>query len=321
MLRAAAVAMSVAVTSLGFSAGCSSGARPAAIPDAGPNSTAPARPATCVGREGSPGDYRYRIHTASGLREYLLHVPPAYRASEPVPLVLNFHGFGSDPDQQELISRMTHAADARGLILAYPRGRDASWNAGLCCGESLRTNLDDVQFVRDVLAFVERDYCIDTRRIYATGMSNGGFMAYRLACEMSDRIAAVASVSGMLGIRNCSPERPVAVLHFHGTGDALVPFDGDPTRGFPSAHQTIARWEALDACPSGAIPSARNGEVECASRSGCAGGTEVALCVIDGGGHTWPGGPQLPFTGLGATTRDVDATETILDFFARHALP
>ena len=315
MLRAAAVALIVAVT-----LGCSP-SRPPAIPDSGPSSSAPAVPSQCSGRSGAHGDYRYRIHSGGGIREYLLHVPPGYLASDPVPLVFNFHGFGSDPDQEELLSRMTHAADARTLILVYPRGRDASWNAGLCCGESLRTAVDDVQFVREMLTLIERDYCVDTRRIYATGLSNGGFMAYRLACEMSERFAAVASVSGMLGIRDCRPSRPISVLHFHGTSDTIVPFDGDPVRAFPSARETIAQWEAIDQCPSGAVPVARNGDVECASRTRCAAGTEVAFCVVDGGGHTWPGGPSLPFIGLGETTRDVDATEAILDFFARHTLP
>src|SRR5690606_3308049 len=143
-------------------------------------------------------------------------------------LVLNFHGFTSADWQEALLTRMDREVDARGVIVAYPQGVATSWNAGACCGTAWADAVDDVGFVRALIEHLEAEYCIDARGVDATGMSNGGFLSHRLACELSDRIAAIAPVAGVLGVdpASCAPSRPVPVWQFHGTEDPLVPYEG-----------------------------------------------------------------------------------------------
>jgi polyhydroxybutyrate depolymerase len=233
-------------------------------------------------------------------------------------VVLNFHGFTSDPFQEALLSGMNAAAEARGMIVAYPAGIANSWNAGQCCGLSAWTTMvDDVRFVRDAIDAIGREYCVDGRRVFATGMSNGGFLSHRLACEASDRIAAIAPVAGVLGVLPCLPRRPVPVLHFHGTLDPLVAYYGLPL-GFASVPATFAGWQLRERCLGPERVTYERGDARCVARDGCEGGSEVILCTVDRGGHTWPGGLPVP---LGYTTRNLDATAMMLDFFARHPMP
>jgi polyhydroxybutyrate depolymerase len=188
--------------------------------------------------------------------------------------------------------------------------------------------VDDVAFVRDLLDEIEARYCIDPKRVYATGMSNGGFLSHRLACEVSDRIAAVAPVAGVLGIppESCNPGRPVPVLHFHGTADPMVPYTGGtpliPQLGvgivFRSVANTMSHWRSKNACSGFEKTFYANGDATCVEWPDCAMGAQTALCTIDGGGHTWPGGVPIP---AGKTSTDIDATATMLEFFAAHPLP
>jgi polyhydroxybutyrate depolymerase len=270
-----------------------------------------AAPLPACGRAAPTGDSNRSLSSNGVQRRYRLSVPPGYRG-EPMPLVFDFHGRGSNGNQQLLLSRMADGAEAHGMLSAHPEGIDKQWNAGFCCGGA-----DDVQFVRDMLEDIGRDYCLDQHRIFATGMSNGGFFALRLACELPDRIAAVASVAGGLTQEPCKPSRPVPVLIIHGTADEVVPYQGRAPR-FRAIPETAERWAGLDRCQKTWAESLRRGEVVC-KRTACAAGTEVELCTVEGGGHTWPGG--LPVPRFGATSRDLNATDYILDFFLRHPAP
>ncbi len=262
-----------------------------------------------------------------GPRSYVLHVPAGYDGAQPVPLVLNFHGFTSNAGQQIIFSGMNETSDARGFVLAYPEGIGTSWNGGACCGQAATAGLDDVEFARVVVNDVANRACVDMRRVYATGMSNGGFMSHRLACEASDVFAAIGPVAGVVGIpfEQCNPGRPVPVIHFHGTNDALVPYGGGQlgfpglTAGnFPSVPDTFGLWGGKNQCKRGPEVTNQVGAATCETLSDCAGGVRVTLCTIQGMNHCWPGKAFCP---LLPSNTDLNANDAMLDFFMQFELP
>ncbi len=266
-------------------------------------------------------------------RTYHLHVPPQYDMTTPLPLVLVLHGGGGNATSAERETGMTTEADRAGFLVVYPDGtgpradRLLTWNAYACCGDAERQNVDDVGFLRALVGQLQGDYPVDAKRIYATGLSNGGMMSYRLACEAADLFAAVAPVSASLDTDACAPSQPVSILHIHGTDDGNVPYNGGRgTKVFPgtaSAREdrpvayAIATWGRLDECDPTPV-HAEQGKVSRDDYLNGAGGTEVVLYTIRGGGHAWPGGPRLSRL-LDAPYPDFDATGTIGSFFATHA--
>ncbi len=287
-------------------------------------------PTHCAAKTGTAGDHTILL-TSNGLpRSSFVHVPSSYDPSLGTMIVLNFHGFTSNALEQIVLARMNPAADARKFIVVYPDGIASSWNAGDCCGDSWTNDVDDVKFTKDLLAKLEDDYCIDPKRIYAAGFSNGGFLAYRLACEMADVFAAVAPVAGAQGISpdQCHPSRPVPVLQFHGTSDFVVPYNGGTPISpidfggpitFRSVNDTTDIWRVKNGCLEEPHQIYQKGDATCNEWSGCRGGSDVTLCTIDGGGHAWPGGVSVPF--LGKTSTDISATDTIVNFFLAHQMP
>jgi polyhydroxybutyrate depolymerase len=253
-------------------------------------------------------------------RTFHVRLPSSFDNEQPTPLVLSFHGRAVNAALQEAGSGFTATGDAEGFIVVYPEGLGAqpSWNAGACCGESMQENVDDVGFVDAMLDRLESELCIDTARVYANGLSAGGYMSYALACERADRFAAVASVAGMTAVFPCSPARPIPVLHFHGTDDAIVPYE--PTSGFSamSVDNQINAWAERNGCAGPPSVFLNEEDVLCERYDSCNDGAEVALCTIDGGGHQWPGGVSIPF--LGANTDAISATQMMWDFFSAHAL-
>jgi polyhydroxybutyrate depolymerase len=253
-----------------------------------------------------------RLSTAGTTRRFLLVLPEEQPAT-PMPLVLNFHGLFESPQLQQLLTRMDAATRSRGWALAYPHGVGLSWNAGVCCGRAKDEQRDDVQFVRELVAQLGRELCLDLRRVYATGISNGGFFSYRLACEAGDLIAAAAPVAALDPLA-CTPRRPVPVLAINGTGDFIVPFGGG-LLGMPSAQESFSRWRARNRCAGAERVAFAQGDSTCVLAEGCA--ADTARCTVDGGGHTWPAG--YPAVWLGKTTQELDATGTVLEFFAAQA--
>src|SRR5262245_49018159 len=200
--------------------------------ESGPPDVA-ATPGDCSSATLAPGDDSETLEHDGQSREFLVHVPSSYDGATAVPLVLDIHGLTSSARQQAAISGWRRKADEEGFIVVHPQGLDASWNAGsLCCGNSQRSGVDDEGFLRAVVRRLESEACIDARRVYATGLSNGGGMSHLLACNAADLFAATAPVSMGNGTLPCQPARPISVVMTRGTQDPLVPFDGGL---FPSA--------------------------------------------------------------------------------------
>lgn len=255
-------------------------------------------------------------------RTFLVDYPAAELSlddEKPRPLVLAFHGWGGSPEQLERTTKIAAGINGRGWIAVRPAGSGQSFNAGTCCGKASQAGVDDVAFARKIVALVEEEACVDKKRVYSTGFSNGGFLSHRLGCEAADTFAAIASVGGTLGISSCTPSRPLAVLQVHGARDAVVKWDGTPKSNWSSVATAIDTWRKIDACGADeAAPIYARGKMKCTRASACSAGTELILCRDEQAGHTWPGGPTS--TGKWGS-QDLDATGYVLDFFARHAMP
>ncbi len=240
-------------------------------------------------------------------RTYRLFVPT--RPKKPAPLVLVLHGGFGTGARVASQTGFDAEAEKRGFIAAYPDGLGRAWNAGPCCGASSRLGVNDVAFVSKLLDKLGLQYSIDKRRIYATGISNGGLFSYTLACRLSGRIAAAAPVAATL-ISACTPSRAVSILHVHGLDDENIPFEGGRgTRGvtgydWPPAQQGVDRWRTLDGCPATGKTTV-GGAVTTNAWTPCRNGTEVRLVALAGVAHAWPKEPYA-------------ATPEIWRFFAAH---
>jgi polyhydroxybutyrate depolymerase len=273
------------------------------------------------------GDFDFTLQHGNDMRAYRVHVPPGYDPAKPAPVLVVMHGGGGNMNIQADDRYYGHEAraDREGAIVVFPNGTSrfasgkfATWNAGDCCAGAVQRNADDVGFIRAVVADVQKRWTIDMRRVYATGMSNGGMMAYRLACEAADVFTAIASVAGTDGTRECRPSRPVPVLHIHAKDDPRVLFDGGQGRGITShvsVPATIAKWVKQDRCAADARRVLDRPGAYCEVHAPCDGGAQVELCVTDTGGHSWPGGAKP--RGGPAPSQALSANDIMWDFFHR----
>jgi polyhydroxybutyrate depolymerase len=250
---------------------------------------------------------------------------------------LAFHAAETNASRLLCSCGLNEKADKEGFIAVYPNGtgrrqQRLTWNAGNCCGSASRNHVDDVGFTRALLDDLARVANVDAKRVFATGISNGAMLCYRLAAELSDRIAAIAPVSGAMGTETCHPQRPVPVMHFHGTDDAVLPIGGGigpqflATGVLPSVAQSIHLWATADGCPEEPVVvdmpnKADDGTTVQRWKYGPGkDGAEVVLFVIRGGGHTWPGRePRVKF--VGTSTRNISANDLMWEFFQRHPMP
>jgi polyhydroxybutyrate depolymerase len=275
-----------------------------------------------LGGTPGPGTKSVSFEFGGRDRSYLIHVPASYHDREPVPLIVVLHGGGQSPASAEHMSHMSEKAEHRNFIVIYPSGtsrlgRMPTWNSGSCCAYAMNNHIDDVGFLRALIDKLENDYAIDPRRVFITGISNGGMMSYRVACELSDKVAAIAPVEGALDVA-CNPAQPVSVIIFHGTADHLVPFDGGSTPfQIGSKRSDVPVKDAVkfrvdhDVCAS-RPKREETSAVHTDFYSGCKDGTSVVLYAIPGGHHSWPGDPLTP---------QINATDTMLGFFADHPKP
>jgi polyhydroxybutyrate depolymerase len=264
------------------------------------------------------------------VRTFLLHVPLSYDGRQRMPLVIVLHGGGGNADSVVEMSGMSARADSAGFIAVYPNGTGAlgndrllTWNVGNCCGYALDNGVDDVGFIRGLIARLEVELAIDPARVYATGVSNGGMLSYYLAVELSDKIAAIAPVSGAMDMPDPQPGSPVSVIIFHGTADEHVLYNGGVplqqldthTRVDKSVAYAVNFWVAFDGCTlSGNVT---RGHIITTSYGGGKNGTGVVLYAIVGGGHAWPGGNAVRLGG-DTPTQEISATDLMWDFFAAH---
>lgn len=285
-------------------------------------------------RNSATGDEKHSINVDGLTRNYLLHVPDDLPQGKPAPLVLVFHGGGGHDWNMPGFTHFDDLADQEHFIVAYPDAVNRNWNDSRGMATA-----DDVGFTRALIANISRAHSIDAHRVYATGISNGGFFSNRLACDLSDRIAAVASVAATMPkplVAECKPSRPISVLYIQGTEDPLVPINGG-TVGFVhgrsrgeniSLADSATFWRENDRMTSASemkyLPDRFNDGTH-VRREIWTGGkddTEVDVYTIEGGGHTWPGGPQyLPKVIVGKASQNLNATRTIWEFFQGQELP
>ena len=283
------------------------------------------------------GDPKVEIEYAGLDRSYLLHLPDPL-PNNPLPLVVVLHGGGGSAESMARMTGFDAEADRGGFIVAYPEGTDRghpflsligkpgflTWNAGSCCGYAQENNIDDVGFIRAVVAQVIKDDGADPKRVYATGISNGGMMAYRLACEASDVFTAIAPVSAVQEVQDCKPAQAVSVFHIHGAEDQNVPIQGGVGKKAHEKEQrapvqdTIDFWVKQDGCS--VTVHSKEPDVDMTNYGGCRDGSEVAYFVIQDGGHAWPGGQRIA-SFLDKPSDALNATSEIWRFLKEHSKP
>ena len=267
------------------------------------------------------------------VRQYKVHVPEGYDPKVPAPVVFCIHGLGQDA----LLFCVTGAAmntksDQAGFVLVMPNGYQNSWNAGTCCGGASTEMLDDVALFRAIFAEVGKHVNVDLDRVYATGLSNGGYMSYRLACDAADIFTAVAPGAAAIGTNDigggtntasdftmCKPSQPISILDIHGTQDPLIPYSLQAP--------TISRMAMNDGCGTTTAPASQpvsGGDTKCVSSEGCPSGIELTACTIENGGHCWFGSPDCGTGGgdiglaiVGNNSDTMKNTDMVWEFFKR----
>ena len=288
------------------------------------------------GKAATSGTTTQHLTVAGTDRRYLLSIPASYRKRIPAPLVLDFHGLGSDMQQQAIYSGLDAKGAAEGYVVITPDGSGSlikRWVPPPLPGP-------DVDFVKAILATTQRTLCIDPERVFATGISNGAIFSTALASALPGRLAAIAPVAGVNGTKVCTAGTPpTAVLAFHGTADPIVPYGGGAyfsgangtSAAAPHAIGTrlgglqaqpvddaVASWAAFDGCGTPATTTATATDVEHVVYPDCPPSGAVELYRVLGGGHTWPGGIAVNGDRLGPTTTSIDATALMLAFFDAH---
>ncbi|ACG72802.1 Poly(3-hydroxybutyrate) depolymerase-like protein [Anaeromyxobacter sp. K] len=292
--------------------------------------------ATSAAQAISPGgtpQIEVRTLVSSDLERRYLILAPEVDGNPKLPMLIVMHGWSFSPEATVPVGLEPFAL-ANHFILVLPEGVGLSWNAHGCCPPANEAGIDDVQFIADLVEDVAAHHRLDRARVYASGISNGGGMAYRLACERPDLIAAIGSVAGGMGDEACAPGRPVPVIEIHGDADALSPYAegygplfGNYTRGAPG---TVALWAANNGC---ALETDRkvtfsSTDVLCEQYRGCKADAKAELCTVYGGGHNWPGSAfdlyemdPVANWWWGYQTDDVAAHEVIWEFVKEYRLP
>jgi polyhydroxybutyrate depolymerase len=257
-------------------------------------------------------------------RTFLLHLPENYSENDTLPLILAFHGgFGSAANLQEQ-SGLSQKANSENFIVVYPEGIKSvplgirTWNAGWCCGYASKTNSNDIGFVASLLDTLENQMNIDPERIYATGMSNGGFLTYRLACGLSDRIAAFAPVAASMSMSECKPENSVPIIHFHSYQDSSIPYQGGVGNGVsdhynPPIDSVLNAFAFHNNCVNTNDTILNNEQYTYVKWSDCECNKEIQFYITQDGGHSWPGEVKTPVGD--STSKYINATDLMWKFF------
>ena len=282
-----------------------------------------------------PGDFDLSLIHDGLKRTYQVHVPPANKRTTPAPLIFAFHGGGgsSETMANDRSYNLKSKSDKEGFIIVFPNGSSklrsgkfATWNAGRCCAYARDENIDDIGFVKAMINDLDQKLNIDKNRIYALGFSNGGMLAYRLACEMPDVFKAIASVAGTENYDHCDPVEPISILHIHAKDDGHVLFEGgageeafrdlSKVTDFTSVPETVSRWVKRDRCDNSAQRVLDKDGAYCDLYTGCMDNSSVQLCATEEGGHSWPGGNK-PRSKSGQPGDAINATDVIWEFFKK----
>jgi polyhydroxybutyrate depolymerase len=267
--------------------------------------------ASAAGPCARPSGAEYTLHVHSGglLRNALVHIPRA-PAGRRLALVLAFHGSGGNGAEMARYSELSGVSDRNGFIVVYPSSAAHHWTLN----DADPSEPHDVAFIARLLRVLNRTICMDPRRVYATGVSNGGGFVARVGCELSSRLAAIAPVAGgYRSLDECRPDRPVSVLEIHGTADPVVPYDGKPPDYAGSVPRFLATWAAIDHCPPSEATQTVARGAERYTWGPCAQGSRVQHLKLAGLGHTWPGGDD-------SRQSPVSASRAVWDFFRDRVL-
>ena len=267
-------------------------------------------PGSCPANGWKPGDQTLMLTFGGLARKYDVHIPASYTGATPVPLVMTIHGAHNTTAMVRSWSKMNTVSDQNGFIVVYPQGVDC-WNSGFTIGGCAAAP-DDVGFLKAVVADVETNACIDPKRVYATGISNGSMMSQYLGCQASDVFAAVGGVSG--GAQCRTTPRAVSLFYVHGTADMTIPYS--------TAQPDVNGWVMRNGCNTTPMETYNMGSTKCVTYGGCQQGAEVVFCTVTGMGHCWPedsncgpgGGPTYGVT-------DFKASPMMWEFFQRHPKP
>lgn len=279
------------------------------------------------------GDYTFTLIFAGQPRYYKVHVPAKYSSDKAVPLLIVLHGGGGDMSIQadEKFYHQISKSDSEGFVAVFPNGPSpfksgklATWNAGQCCGLARDSKSDDVGFIKEIIKKTKQQLSIDSSRIFAAGMSNGGMMAYRLACELPDTFRAIASVAGTDNTDVCQPSKPISILHIHAKDDDHVLFEGGAGKNafrdrtqvneFTSVAVTVDKWRKLNGCEAKPKRVVDKKGAYCDLYS-CKAGSNLQLCVTESGGHSWPGGKKPSPLAGGTPSTAISADDVMWDFF------
>lgn len=255
-------------------------------------------------------------------RAFLIHTPPSYDGSQPLSMIIALHGGTGSAKGLEDQSKLSNYADQEGFIAVYPDGWRRTWNAGGCCGPAMNKDVDDVGFISKVIDHMLANYNIDADRVYVTGMSNGGFMAYRLACEIPDKIAAIAPVAASMNVTSCSPSSPVSIIHMHSYNDSNVPYTGGVGDGISEHYQppldsVFAVWSTVNGCTVEDVLEYDGTDYDLRTWSNPVTGSEIHFYNTHDGGHSWPMG-HLPYDGADAVSTAINANVYMWSFFQDH---
>ncbi|OGW72611.1 MAG: hypothetical protein A2Y02_00310 [Omnitrophica bacterium GWA2_52_12] len=266
-------------------------------------------------------------------RSYFVTVPARYSEFERHALVIVLHGGAANAEYAMRMSEMNPKADQENFLAVYPNGTGLyehavlTWNAGRCCGYAHQHHIDDTGFIRAMIRQLEKDFSIDSARIYVTGISNGAMMCYRLACELPGLFAAIAPVAGTMNCDPGQPGHPVSIIHFHGTADQHAPYLGGTgsktvySRVDSPVSETIRFWVKTNGCAENP-ETETTGKVQRETYRGGRQGVEVVLYTIKDEGHTWPGGkPGIQHGNVDPPTQAIRATDLIWEFFKAHPKP
>lgn len=310
-----------------FIAGCSRSSASSDDSSAAPSQSAvaqcsPAKPAT-------PGSTTEKLNVDGKAREYSINIPPGYDGVNALPLVMNFHGRGSNAMQQLLLTGFDTTSDKNDFILVTPNAIGGQWDLPVIPGRAT----SDTTYITEVLTALGQRLCVDKTRLYAAGMSLGSAMTLALACAPKQTFAAFGGVGASFYRPACDGSAPAPLIYFHGTADPIVPFEGGKVAGSPKgsitarvsgADQNMADWAKHNGCNP--TPTVNDlGDTARTIWSECKNNANVDYYRINDGGHTWPGANQLvaDFTEdrLGKTTQTIDATELMWSFFSQYQLP